>query len=137
MFHHHAIEAFEPKHAYRSTPAYWYVDDDEYQRAVRRGMRLRSEIALRTVKAAGQAIAGVFRAGAEATGSLEDASGLRRHAGGGIDIEYYEALARRARAEAAADLFDAARAWFGGLGRTRRPRTRALHDARSADDTEL
>lgn len=128
MFHRHDVDAFTPDQAHAASEARWYVDDAQYQRAVRRAMRLRSEIALQALRAAGRAIAGLFRVAASAPQPTDDGPGaaLKRRPGGSLDIEHYEALARRARAEVAADLFASVVAWLGRLGEARRARARAL-----------
>jgi hypothetical protein len=128
MFHRHDIDTFRPEQANRSGEARWYVDDEQYRRAVQRGMRLRSEVASRALRTVGQAIAGLFRAAASAppvTGDGQRAA-LRRRPGGSIDIEHYQALARHARAEVAADLLARAVAWLGRFGDARRVRARAI-----------
>ncbi len=51
MFHNFDAQVFEPQNNYARSEARWYVSDEEYQEAVRRGMLLRSDIAARTVKA--------------------------------------------------------------------------------------
>jgi hypothetical protein len=113
MFHRHVIEAFAPQAWERSTVSRWYVSDEEYQTAVRHGTRLRSDAFAAALRAGWRKLAALYRGiGATAAGTVTGADGIRRHADGAIDIEHYEALARRARAEAAGEFIDAAGRWL-------------------------
>ena len=113
MFHRHVIEAFAPQAWERSTSSRWYLSDEEYHAAVRRGMQLRSDAFAAALKTAGRKLAALFRGiGAMTPRTVAGADGIRRHADGAIDIELYEALARRARAEAAGQLIEAAGRWL-------------------------
>ncbi|MDP6706603.1 MAG: hypothetical protein QF893_09695 [Alphaproteobacteria bacterium] len=61
MFHRHHTQAFDPAHAPYDTGGHWYVTDAEYQAAVQRGMRLRSEVAAGLVKSLATKLGELFR----------------------------------------------------------------------------
>jgi hypothetical protein len=112
MFHRHEIEIYAPLPLSRTTDERWYVSEEEYQEAVRRGMRLRSEAFAAALRTVGRWLAGLFGTQAASAPAAVAADNIRRHADGAIDIEHYEALARRARAEAAGEFIDAAGRWL-------------------------
>ncbi len=51
MFHHFEAQTFEPQRVGTSTEPRWYVSDEDYQEAIRRGEQLRSEVAVELFRA--------------------------------------------------------------------------------------
>lgn len=60
MFHQYDDALFRTEPSLQPVSERWYVGDEDYQEAIRRGMLLRSKMAARLAKALARKIAGLF-----------------------------------------------------------------------------
>ena len=60
MFHRFDAKLFRSEPALQNSSERWYVSDEDYAEAIRRGMYLRSEIAARLAKGLARKITNLF-----------------------------------------------------------------------------
>jgi len=61
MFHRHDTRSLQPAAAEMSHGGAWQVAYNDYEVAIHRGLRMRSEMARELVGGLGRAVAGLFR----------------------------------------------------------------------------